>query len=49
MVIEGGMIAVEHFILFVGDVYPTFADGHREIVLCEAILQSHREQRWVKV
>jgi predicted dehydrogenase len=29
--------------------YPTFADGHREIVLCEAILQSHREQKWVKV
>ncbi len=27
--------------------YPTFADGHREIVLCDAILQSHREQRWV--
>jgi predicted dehydrogenase len=29
--------------------YPTFADGHREIVLCEAILQSHQEQRWVTV
>jgi predicted dehydrogenase len=29
--------------------YPTFADGHREIVLCEAILASHREQRWVNV
>jgi predicted dehydrogenase len=29
--------------------YPTFADGHREIVLCETILQSHREQKWVKV
>lgn len=29
--------------------FPTFADGHREIVLCEAILASHREQRWVKV
>jgi predicted dehydrogenase len=29
--------------------YPTFADGHREIVLCETILQSHREQNWVKV
>lgn len=27
--------------------YPTFADGHREVVLCEAILQSHREERWV--
>jgi predicted dehydrogenase len=29
--------------------FPTFADGHREIVLCEAILKSHREQRWVDV
>ncbi|MEL6652572.1 MAG: Gfo/Idh/MocA family oxidoreductase, partial [Bacteroidota bacterium] len=29
--------------------YPTFAQGHKEVVLCEAILQSHQEQRWVKV
>jgi predicted dehydrogenase len=29
--------------------YPTFADGHREVVLCEAILASHRERRWVDV
>lgn len=29
--------------------FPTFADGHREIVLCEAILKSHREQRWVNL
>jgi predicted dehydrogenase len=29
--------------------YPTFADGHREIALCEAILRSHRERRWVSV
>jgi predicted dehydrogenase len=29
--------------------YPTFQDGHREVVLCEAILQSHREERWVVV
>jgi predicted dehydrogenase len=27
--------------------FPTFADGHREIVLCEAMLKSHRERRWV--
>ncbi len=27
--------------------FPTFADGHREIQLCEAILRSHREQRWI--
>ena len=29
--------------------YPTFADGHREILLCEAILKSQRESRWVTV
>ena len=29
--------------------YPTFAEGHREVVLCEAILKSHREQRWVAI
>ncbi len=29
--------------------FPTFADGHREIVLCEAILRSHRERGWVDV
>jgi predicted dehydrogenase len=29
--------------------YPTFEDGHREVLLCEAILKSHREQRWVAV
>jgi hypothetical protein len=29
--------------------FPTFADGHREIVLCEAILNSHKQQAWVKI
>ena len=29
--------------------FPTFADGHREILLCEAILESHKQQRWVDV
>jgi predicted dehydrogenase len=29
--------------------FPTFEDGHHELVLCEAILQSHRERRWVDV
>jgi len=29
--------------------FPTFAEGHRELVLCEAILRSHEEQRWVKL
>lgn len=27
--------------------FPTFEDGHREILLCEAILRSAREQRWI--
>ena len=27
--------------------FPTFAEGHREIALCEAIITSHRERRWV--
>jgi Predicted dehydrogenases and related proteins len=27
--------------------FPTFTDGHHEIVLCDAILRSHRERRWV--
>jgi predicted dehydrogenase len=30
-------------------VYPTFADGHRELALCDAILQSHQEQRWMPI
>lgn len=29
--------------------FPTFADGHREILLCEAVLASHRQRRWVTV
>ncbi len=29
--------------------FPTFADGHREVVLCEAILKSHHEQQWIKI
>ena len=28
--------------------YPTFYDGHRELLLCEAILKSHRMQRWIE-
>ncbi|MBX9622842.1 MAG: Gfo/Idh/MocA family oxidoreductase [Gemmataceae bacterium] len=31
------------------DLYPSFADGHREVLLCEAILTSHRERRWADV
>ncbi len=27
--------------------YPTFESGHHEVHLCEAILKSHREQRWI--
>jgi predicted dehydrogenase len=29
--------------------FPTFADGHEEILLCEAIERSVQEQRWVEV
>lgn len=29
--------------------FPTFAEGHREVLLCEAILKSHRQQGWVTV
>jgi predicted dehydrogenase len=29
--------------------FPTFADGHREAILCDAILTSHRQRRWVDV
>lgn len=27
--------------------YPTFEDGHKEVLLCEAILNSHQQRRWV--
>ncbi len=29
--------------------FPTFRDGHREVLICEAILRSHQERRWVNV
>jgi predicted dehydrogenase len=29
--------------------FPTFEDGHREIGLCQAILQSQRDRAWVSV
>ena len=29
--------------------FASFADGHREVVLCEAVLESHRKGGWVKV
>src|SRR6185503_13099065 len=32
-----------------GPDYPTFADGHEEAVIGEAIARSHAEQRWVSV
>lgn len=38
---EGDLTAPEPF--------PTFADGHREILLCEAILESHRRRCWIDV
>jgi predicted dehydrogenase len=32
-----------------GTDYPTFADGHDEAVIADAIARSHAEQRWVSV
>ncbi len=29
--------------------FPTFEDGHREVLLCEAIARSAREETWVEV
>ena len=29
--------------------YPTFADGYRELLICERILESNKKQSWVKV
>ena len=29
--------------------YANFEDGHRELVICDAIIKSHREERWVKL
>ena len=29
--------------------YPTFADGHDEMLVCDAVARSAREQRWVEV
>ncbi len=29
--------------------FPTFADDHKEILLCEAILQSHQHEKWVEI
>jgi len=27
--------------------FPTFADGHHEMVVCDAVLQSHRTSQWI--
>ena len=29
--------------------FPTFADGLRELIVCERIIESHRKQAWVKI
>jgi predicted dehydrogenase len=29
--------------------FPMFADGYREIRLCEAILKGNRESRWIEL
>jgi predicted dehydrogenase len=39
--------AIENNIPASKALYPTFAQGHEEVLICEAILKSHREERWV--
>jgi predicted dehydrogenase len=29
--------------------FPTFADGYRELLICEKILESNRKQAWVTI
>ncbi|MCA9070749.1 MAG: hypothetical protein KDA84_17585, partial [Planctomycetaceae bacterium] len=29
--------------------FPTFAEGHREVEICEAILKSHQNQCWIRL
>lgn len=29
--------------------FPTFADGLRELIICERIIESHRKQTWIKI
>jgi predicted dehydrogenase len=29
--------------------FPTFADGHHEVVLCDAVLKSHKKGGWIRV
>lgn len=29
--------------------FPTFEDGHHEVVLCESILASHRQRAWIDI
>ena len=40
--IESGQFATE-------PTYPTFADGHHEILLCEAVLKSHQSRSWCSI
>ncbi len=29
--------------------YPTFADGHREVAFCDAVIESAAQERWIKL
>ncbi len=29
--------------------FPTFADGYRELLICEKILESTRSEKWVEI
>jgi predicted dehydrogenase len=41
--------AVEKKIPLDEAIFPTFGEGHKEVALCEAILKSNQEERWVKL
>ena len=43
-----GLLEVDDVALL-GPPPPRSSDGHREVVLCEAVLESHRKGGWVKV
>ncbi len=41
--------AIKNPDLRIDPAYPTFEDGLRELILCEKILESNREQKWIEI
>ena len=39
--------AIDHDLDMNDVLYPSFEQGHKEVLICEAILKSHQEERWV--